>query len=678
MTALSSGSSQIDCSLMAMAREFHQEMANCLINNPILPGMDDGAGCITMAVMNAFHNMTKRCEARPGCTPSEYIVGAIEDVDTQNRTVKFLFGKAQKAATSFLGLPPPVTDILVGAGGCVVGGAVGGVAGMRATPFAPLVGGSIGAVVGCRTGIVVAEGGYGLWNVVVKAADTHEVINTAFRSLGDRSAACGVKPIAAPSIRPEDRNSLNTRLFFTKDAAKSLAELPQSPFIRPTKTSLALNPSPRISPSLTMLPSQDRPFFATPIAHPVMQAPCSSTDPVPSSVSVGLFSWIEVEDAAQKLLDIAADFAGVTGAVAQTKELKEVFVTILSNPENAPKILFNQLIKEPERILQKIISTPEEFITNGRAFLDDPTFAGALNTVGTIYAIIGLANDLLPRLDRITTAALKNPLNAPVVITKELSSLVTAKIVGVVKLTEGLLKNPGKTLELMAKGAVKSPEQLCKNVKNIFGGGRSKRKRRKRRARQMEQLKLQAEQQIRAETAKLKQEIITALPACYTTARHQWMIPETKTPETYFSNMMNDWRSAVSQKRYQGNCAEFIRTVHNKLLAGHFNFVSQLSPTAHTAQMSVPTIVAYAIIGVAKNTLILACEIKSLERVIEEHEQKTVEHRRQMDSYDVSLRSLQSLTAGKTTEQIAAETRRGLANPDARARALALLGPAQK
>jgi hypothetical protein len=676
--ASSSSSISRDCSLLAMARDLNQEMIRCQSRNPYMEAIDGGASCVATALIESFHNMTKRCESRPGCAPTEYIVGAIEDVDARNKVVKFAFGKLQKAAATALGLPPPVTDILVGAAGCVVGGTVGLVAGARSTPFAPYVGGSIGAVAGCRTGKIVAQGTYDLWDVVVRTADTYEDIKTIFRSLETRSAACGVQPIAAPAIRPEERNSLNTRLFFTKDAAKSLAELPNSPFTRPTPTSFVLNPSTIIYSTPTMVPPRGLPFTAAPIVHPAPQAPCSSRDPVPSSAGAGLFTWIEVEDAAQKLIDLAADLTGVTGAVSQTKELKEMFVTILSDPENAPKIIFNQVIKEPERMLQRIISTPDEFIKNGRAFLNDPTFTGALNTVGTIYTIIGLANDLLPMLDRITTATLRNPLSAPIVITKELGRLVTAKIVGVVKLGEGLLRHPGKTLEHMGKGIIKSPEQLCKNVKNLFGGSRKSRKRRKRRARQLEQLKLQAEQQMRAETAKLKQEIITALPACYTTARHQWMIPETKTPETYFSDMMNDWRSAVSQRRYQGNCAEFIRTVHSQLLAGQFNLVVQLSPTAHTAEMSVPAIVAYAVIGVAKDTLLFACEIRLFEKAIQEHEKITIEFRRQMDSYDVSLRSLQSITAGKTEDQIAAEFRRALANPDAKARALALLGPAKK
>ncbi len=665
----SSTSSQIDCSLMPLARDFNKEMNICLANNPFVNAVDGGASCVTIAAIEALQNMHSRCVAKPGpknCTPYGYVDAVIEEVDAKNRILKIGFGKVNDKAMAAAGIPTEETikTFLVGAGGCLIGGAAGAIGGARATPRLPLLGASFGAVVGCRRGIVLAEAGYGLWNVVVKAGDTYDVIEKTFDTLKRHDAACGIKPIPASStaVQATTRPAFNDRIFFTKIAGKSLAELPQSPFTRSASTTSSQQ-------ILEYRPLESISRAITPIKQLIPLPPSFSSGSSQTLISSASFSWIEMEDAAQKILDVAADLTGVTGAVAQTKELKQLFVTILSDPENAPKLLFQQVMKEPERILQKIVTTPKEFMANGKAFMDDPTLMGALNTVGTIYTIISLANDLLPVLEKITSTALRDPLATPVVLTKEMSKLLVGKILGVVKLAEALLNNPVKAIEHLYKGIVKSPEMLCKNVKNLMGGGRKKHKRRKRHARQLEQYRLQAEQSLRAETTLIKDEIITVFPSCYTTAKHQWMIPETKTPETYFSELIADWKDAVHQKRFQGNCAEFIRTVHSQLIAGHFSMTSRLSPKAHSAEMTVPAIVAYAIIGVAKSTLELACEIKSLERIIEEHKQSALRYGKTIESYTGSLQASESLTAGQSAQLMGED----LANSKTKALALALL-----
>jgi prefoldin subunit 5 len=66
-------------------------------------------------------------------------------------------------------------------------------------------------------------------------------------------------------------------------------------------------------------------------------------------------------------------------------------------------------------------------------------------------------------------------------------------------------------------------------------------------------------------------------------------------------------------------------------------------------------------------------EVRGLEGSMKSLEKQHEKLSESLDSYDDSLRKLQSLTEGKTTEQLTDDFRRGLANPDARAKALAIL-----
>jgi len=444
-----------------------------------------------------------------------------------------------------------------------------------------------------------------------------------------------------------------------------------------------------------MLPKPTLGTVATQTNRPVQPTPASirersllqSSSQVPSSTSVvpvaaPALEWIDMEMAAQKIVDFAADLTGITPAVSRAKELKGLFFNILSQPENAPKLLVNQFLNEPEKIFQKIIAAPKEFIANSDLFLRDPNLAAALGIVSTAFTVVSLTNDIFPVLTKVSREALKNPLKAPIVITKELLKLTTSKIIGVFNLAQGLITNPFKTGEQVIKGLLKTPKQLCRNIKNLFGGGKRKAKRKaKKRARLIaaanEKIRADNEQQRKAVELQ-KQAVIAAFPPCYKAAQHQWMIEETRNPIDYFSGLLADWKGAIKAKKFSDQFAPFIQRIERGLSRGQFGEVVLLSPLAHTSSPTPPPLVCYAIAHLAQATLVLACEIKGLERKMEANNQAAHTLVNGINSYGAVNSQLLAVTAGKSKERLAEELSHALTDKAKLEACRALLFPMAK
>lgn len=376
-----------------------------------------------------------------------------------------------------------------------------------------------------------------------------------------------------------------------------------SPSFKESKLSI-LNPSP--TPNISSLPKTGSLIGLSTVAASRNLSPqLSPQQEVPS--------WIDVDAAAQKLVDVVGDITGAAPLIDQGKAIKEVLITAFSSPENAPKLLVKQFIAEPEKMYQKIIDAPEKFLQDSKTFLNDPTLAGGLGILMTAVSLVSVANDILPILTKVSADVFKNPLNAPITLSKELLNLTTQKIIGVYKLVEGLVTDPLKTIDGTLKGIIRSPKELVRNVKDLFGHGRRKAKRAKRRAKKQMQKALAVQKKFAEEIEKEKAQVLKILPTCFCLARQQWMISENLEPQDYLSNVIDDWKAAVSQGKYKGNCIGFIQMIYSKLKEGFFTEVYHLSPLAHASSPTPPLEFLNAISEYTKNNSQVAKHLKQLD-----------------------------------------------------------------
>jgi hypothetical protein len=378
----------------------------------------------------------------------------------------------------------------------------------------------------------------------------------------------------------------------------------------------------------------------------------------------------EMEEAALKLLNIAGDLTGVTSLGDQAKDMENMFSLIFSDPENAPKLIVNYLLKEPENIFKKIISSPKEFVAHSETFLTDPTLKGALTILGTVYSIVSIANEVLPILTKIKEEAFKNPAKIPLVVTKEVLNLTKNKILGVFALAQGLLKHPGKTIENLVKGIIHSPKQLISYVKDFAGLGKSKKKKAKKKA---EKLKKAVLEKAKLENERAVQELLKALPACYSTAREQWMIEESVRPEAYLISLVNDWKQAITAQLYKKSCLEFIQAVQKELSEGQFAKVIKLSPKAHANQLMPPKIIVHAMKLLDSEIVKFSNSIQNLSLNINGLESIVSDQSVQIAKLAETNKKFSALVQDKSAEELAEKLKAGLADQKKREAARKLL-----
>lgn len=623
----------MDCSLHAYANEFAFEMNQCLKNSPGSVLVAGEAACVSFAALQAIKNMNTKCSAKgrlPGdvdCTASGYLDAVLEEFDPQSRAMEIGFGKVKQVVAKKLNidLPPPAEVMYVTVGGCAIGSVLGGIGGAAATPTLPILGGGFGLVKGCEYGAQVGLGLYGLWKISVKVGGIYEATGTVIDILKAQSNACASKPIF-PDNAPT--STVPHSLFQSSSMSLSESNPQQSAVLQQIPLQLSeLNSQPTHS-KLTpegLVPSTENSLPANAVIHrtpPSSQEVNTSTSLVPSSSPSASelgqqhsFEWLDIEGAANKIVDIAADITGTRYTIEEAKELQRIFTMVLADPESAPKLMTQHLLREPEKILQRIIEAPKEFLVKAESVLADPTIGQAASIIGTTYSIISIANEILPVATRIKWEAFKNPINLPVVVTKELVNLTVNKIVGVVELTSEFLKDPVKTSAALVKDIIKSPQYLVKNVKSFLG-------RRKRKGKRVEKQQLQlleeAKRRIQADNESSYQDIVEVLPGCFIMARQQWMISEMLTPQQYLSAVVEDWKRATERGAFNGLCGAFVKRIHFLLFNGHFSQVAAISPIAHASQPIPPAIYYEILLKYVKSSWSLACEVKIYKRNVAE------------------------------------------------------------
>lgn len=313
--------------------------------------------------------------------------------------------------------------------------------------------------------------------------------------------------------------------------------------------------------------------------------------------------------------------------------LKNLFTNVLIDPELAPKLIINEILREPQKIFEKMLSGPKNFVINAEVLLQNPTLANALGLVSVTLSVVSVANEILPIMTKVSNQLIKNPIKVPVVITKELLHLTYHKILAVVTLAKGLIKHPLKTAERMIKGIILSPITTCKdlfrNVKNLFGHSRRKAKRQKRKM-----AKLQAmQQQIALENERQKKEIAELIPKCFKESMKAWMVKENMDVNSYFTAFVADWKKKVSERLFNGDFIQFVKTVHDHLKKGKFSICASLSPTAHLLEPTPPFLIAHAIAELAPETLMLLSERKKLEKSMEDNKMAADSLRAEIDDF---------------------------------------------
>jgi hypothetical protein len=595
--------------------QFNGFYHECLSTTSLLNAQGNtDAYCVSQAALDVFRKVSSDFQKRgPGCELSSYFAVVMREVGGEHpdQTIRELLEKK-----SLKNILKAVSEFAVPLAGCAVGGTVasagGGLIGFQGggAPGATM-GAAVSFPVGCAAGAVIAtdvyvlyKGFYKLKNysnlynkVVAKATNVYEALQAHHRSCEARL-----------DVRDQQYTSLRQTPIFWETAA-------------PNYTPIRIYNTPRKEHSTT-----ERPLIDTyEIIPPKPQALAASVLPAPTTVllpqekPLSAVFVAEIEDIAQQIVGIAGDLTGVTPALDQAKNLKELFVKVLSNPENATKLLVDQLIKEPQEIFKKILASPNEFIAKGDAFLSDPTLTGALGIVQTAFTIVSITNEILPVITKLKGTLKSNPLKVPEVITKELLNLTYNKIKAVYNLATGLFKDPLKTGVQLVKGVMATPKQLCRNVKSLFGGGSSKAKKAKRKAKQLKLLQAAMQQKMKIEEEKLRSAIAAIMPKCYRTAENQWMLKPGMAIESYFSAMVEDWKVARTTQHYTANFSDFAQMINEYLVVGRFSDVVQYSPQAHLNGPTTPVVVAYAIAELAQVTLQLAISTRSLEKAAEEN-----------------------------------------------------------
>lgn len=601
----------IDCSLRAYAADFAKEFNQCLRANPVWVNEGGEASCLVSAALETLKNMKTQCSGskdRLDCTPQGYLDAVIEELDPVQKIMKIGFGKVESSLAQAFNkhvpgiLPPPAEVAYVMASSCAVGGAIGAVGGAIATPLVPLLGAGFGLVEGCIAGTKVGMGIYGLWNVIVKVGGVYKASILTIDTFKRHSNGCEAntmailqRPIQAASA-PSPITKNNTSLPLPSSASSKIP----------------------IQGAAVAIPKKQQ------LSNPISQnAPLQIRSQVPTSFPVvpaaaPAFHWIDMEAAAQKIVDFAGDITGVKSVVQEATDLKELYLNIFSNPENAPELLLSHLYKGPKEIFQRVLDAPKNFYNSGEAFLADPSLMGAIGLVSGALSIIALANEVLPILHLISDELINNPLKAPVNIPKGLVQLTSNKIKALHLLAQDFVKNPLKAGEHLVKGVIKSPELLYHNVKQLLGINKHKAKKRRRRLEAaMQQQAAEIEQQMIAAENRAIEQLTRAICACYEVAITQWMLrPEVKIQD-YFTTLHADWKRAVATIQFDQNFIQFIVTIQKQLELGDFPEACRLSPLAHNPEPYAPPVMAYALRDLAIETLRLQGAMAATERAMQ-------------------------------------------------------------
>ncbi|MCE2983711.1 MAG: hypothetical protein LW832_09130 [Parachlamydia sp.] len=303
--------------------------------------------------------------------------------------------------------------------------------------------------------------------------------------------------------------------------------------------------------------------------------------------------------------DKAFDATGVPAALNEFHDLENIISTIFESPLHAPLRIGEKLISSPSALLKAVLASPKQSFLNLNSLLGSPEFETTFAFLTSAYSVIALASSLIP-LCQLTKKALKKPLKAPIILSKELIKAPYNNVLGVCHLAEGLVNRPFKTIECLGKGLLLSPMALFTSVKGLFG--KSKRKKIKSKIKKLE--RLQAAEQ-RARERELR-EVNRLLPLCYEMAKQQWVIA-TNDPQEYVHSLVNDWDHALCSGQFVGPCSQFLQTIEIELKYCNFAEVVRLSPSVHRLTPVLPEYLVNGIVKYAQSNLKLAYEIDALE-----------------------------------------------------------------
>ena len=268
-----------------------------------------------------------------------------------------------------------------------------------------------------------------------------------------------------------------------------------------------------------------------------------------------------LEHIGQELLSFTGQISGVTPALEELTQVKNLVETLLKNPADGSIEIVAHLFKTPQAMVRNVLQQPEAVLRNCQNFINNP----AANFMGALSAVSGILT-FMDSVSWIIDFA-KSPKKTALSIVK----MPYTTVEGVIKLGSALIKHPEKAAGQLFKSLVKAPAVTVKRFLTSVG----LKKKRKHRRQEPVQVLIDPAEQMR-----IAQQYAHDLIALYSLARSKWMLDPYKTAEDYHHDLLADWNcSAVSQQG--GNYYDFPRFLTAKFEQNDLQAIRQYSPFAH-------------------------------------------------------------------------------------------------
>jgi hypothetical protein len=290
-----------------------------------------------------------------------------------------------------------------------------------------------------------------------------------------------------------------------------------------------------------------------------------------------------LEHMGQELLSFSGKISGVTPALEELIQVKDLVQTLLRNPTDAPIKIVAHLFKTPQAMVRNVLQQPEAILKNCQNFVNNP---GA-NYMGALSAVSGILT-FMDSVSWIVDFA-KSPKKTALSIVK----MPYTTVEGVIKLGAALIKHPEKAAGELFKSLVKAPAVTVKRFLTSVG----LKKKRKRRQQAPTQILIDPAEQMR-----IAQQYAKDLMALYSLARSKWMLDPYKTAEDYHYDLLADWNGSAAS--LGGNYYAFPRFLTAKLEQNDLQAIRQYSPFAHYFEpLPPPEVIMHTLL---ETTLVMA------------------------------------------------------------------------
>lgn len=207
----------------------------------------------------------------------------------------------------------------------------------------------------------------------------------------------------------------------------------------------------------------------------------------------------------EQVLDFAGKVTGVNSAIDELVKINEILHCLVTNPSQVPIKMIASVLRRPESVIRNILDSPKTIMKD---FMSLSTVFSVLSFMDSINWMFDLFHN--PK------GTIKSMILMPYTIVKSVIDLGTS-----------LIRNPGKTVELLFKSLIHTPERIVSKFFTNIGL-----KRKKKRRIESQSITISPEDQKR---------YIKDLTSLYCIARFKGFIDPDKTIEKYHYDLMEDW-----------------------------------------------------------------------------------------------------------------------------------------